>query len=355
MATRADDRYIPIDQRDQSTVRALILPRTSKPGGAEDDVKSQVEQSLQFIQQMGWKLIHPEDPYKYMDTKSGMKRVRRPALDQAHKMAEREEVDVIVCLDPKRLNRKPDRRYWAIYVAERFGAEFRFVVYPETRGKLPDDEAAYLKRAFEDWQAEREAKDIVDRLTPAKLMRHELGLPHGGSNGPNYGYKAGIRGYKTLRGGGQGRPMGLLTWEIDEPRADVIRWLFATVDETDIKELSYRGLAKALETGIWRGKPTPIGRAPTATGRGQWGTQQVKDYLRNGKYAGVGRNLRYQVLPDKVRDMKTHEVFDTTRTTLRAEDETYPVSVEAIPADHHGHQRVEPGTREARQAKRREQ
>jgi hypothetical protein len=52
--------------------------------------------------------------------------------------------------------------------------------------------------------------------------------------------------------------------------------------------------------------------------------------LRNGKYAGVGQNLRYQVLIGKIRDAKTNEVYETSRTTFRTEG-TYPVSPEAIP------------------------
>jgi site-specific DNA recombinase len=323
-------RYIPIDDRiPQSTVRALILARTSNPGGGPADVESQVDQSLAFVRAMGWTLIHPDDLYFYTDAKSGMRRVRRPALTAALKMAQQDKVDVIVCLKLARIDRKAPRRSWAIETAAQFGVEFRFVNHAETRGRLPEGELAELQRFIEDMYDEREAKEIAARLSPGKLKRYEQGLPHGGRAGPLYGYAEGQRRYKSDRTDGRGRPMGLLTWVIDESKAapmaaskaEWVRRLVDTVDQTDIRNLSLRGLARWLED---KG-------APTATGEGHWSAKQVYNLLRNGKYAGVGRNLRYEVIWDQHRDRSTHEVAADSQTKLRDKDKTYDVSTTAVP------------------------
>jgi DNA invertase Pin-like site-specific DNA recombinase len=203
-------RYIPIDEREpQSSVRALILARASDPSAPLADLESQVRQSLAFVKAMGWTLIHPDDPYAYADTKSGTHRVRRPALTQTLKMAQQDKVDVIVCLKLARIDRKAPRRVWAMETAAQFGVEFRFVNHPQTRGRLPEGELAAMQRFIEDMYDEREAKEIVERLSPGKLQRYVDGLPHGGSTGPDYGYAPGERRYK------RGKPMGLLTWVED--------------------------------------------------------------------------------------------------------------------------------------------
>src|SRR5262249_31453042 len=175
--------YIPIDERDPSTVRALILARTSNPSGTQEDVESQVRQCCTFIKEMGWYLIHPDNFYAFAETKSGMRQVRRTVLKKVLAMAQREEVDVIVCLKLARMDRQPPRRWAAIQMAKDAGADFRFVNHPATRGKLPDGEVADLQRFIEDMYDKREAKEIVDRLSPGKLARYTQGLPHGGRAG----------------------------------------------------------------------------------------------------------------------------------------------------------------------------
>jgi len=312
---------VPIDERDPNTVRALILARTSNPSGTQEDVESQVDQVYAFIRTMGWHLIHPDDLYAYAETKSGMRQVRRPVLKQVLRMAQQDKVDVIVCLKLARIDRKPPKRYHAMQAAADFGVEFRFVNHPETRGRLPEGEAAELKRFIEDMYDEREAKEIVARLSPGKRKRYEQGLPHGGRAGALYGYADGVRRYKGEHEGRQGRPLGLLTWVIDADKAAWVRWLFKTADETDIHDLSLRGLARALET---RG-------APTATGAGNWSAKQVYNLLRNGKYGGKGENLRYQVTWAQYTDSATHEVYDTSQVRMR-EGGTFPVPTSAVPA-----------------------
>ena len=324
MTTTSTERtvYVPIDERDPATVRALILARTSNPSGTQEDVESQVDQCYAFIQKMGWHLIHPDDRYAYAETKSGMRPVRRPVLKEVLRMAQQDKVDVIVCLKLSRIDRKAPRRYYVMQLAADYGVEFRFVNHPETRGKLPEGEVAELKRFIEDMYDEREAREIVARLSPGKLKRYEQGLPHGGRGGALYGYADGVRRYKGEHEGRQGRPLGLLTWVIDADKAAWVRWLFKTADETDIHDLSLRGLAGDLET---RGAPMATG------GSGHWSAKQVYNMLRNGKYAGKGQNLRYEITWGKYTDSATHEVYDNFQVRMR-EGGTYPVPTSAVPA-----------------------
>jgi hypothetical protein len=100
---------------------------------------------------------------------------------------------------------------------------------------------------------EKEARVIVDRLMPGRLVRYQQGLPHGGGHGPDYGYREGERRYKLGRDGRKGRPLGCLTWAVDEPKARWIRLLFDTVDTTDVTDLSYRKLAARMER--WARRP----------------------------------------------------------------------------------------------------
>jgi predicted Zn-ribbon and HTH transcriptional regulator len=67
--------YVPLEERDPSTVRAVILSRKSS-NGDEEEVKSQVEECQKFIEQRGWKLV--ADPYQYAEIgKSGRRNVVR--------------------------------------------------------------------------------------------------------------------------------------------------------------------------------------------------------------------------------------------------------------------------------------
>ena len=79
---------VPIDERDAASVRALILARTSDPGGNKEDVESQIAQCLKLIADEGWRLIHPDDPAAYVETASGMKNVERPVLDEVLRLGQ---------------------------------------------------------------------------------------------------------------------------------------------------------------------------------------------------------------------------------------------------------------------------
>jgi Recombinase zinc beta ribbon domain/Recombinase len=151
-------------------------------------------------------------------------------------------------------------------------------------------------------------------LTPGRQRRHELGLPHGGRVAGHglYGYAEGER---------KGTRKGLLTWTLDEEKAQHVRDLFALVDATDVTDLSLRGLARDLE---WR-------HVPTATREGNWSAKQVYNLLRNGKYAGLGRNYRYTTGWGRFTDEATGEVYETPQVKLCPTDETYAVPATAIP------------------------
>ena len=108
------------------------------------------------------------------ETKSGMRQVRRPVLKQVLGMAQRGEVNIILCLKLARIDRRMPMRYAAMQTAKEYGVEFRFVNHPETRGKLPEGEMANLQRFMDDMYDEREAKEIVARCPPASRSATSL-------------------------------------------------------------------------------------------------------------------------------------------------------------------------------------
>lgn len=315
------EQYIPIDERDPASVRAVILARTSNPGGSADDVESQIAQCRAFLARMGWTLIHPDGSLAYIETKTGVRQVRRPVLDSVLALAQQGALDVIVTTTPARIARKKSLRYAAIETASRFGCEFRFAARAESAGKYPGGIDGLLEQFKDDLFDAEEARVIVERTTPGRLARYAQGLPHGGRTGPDYGYAEGERRYKQGRDGRRGRPLGCLTWEIDEPKARWVRWLFECVDTTDLSDLSYRKLAALLEAA----------GAPTATGRGHWSATQISRMLHNGKYGAAGQNLRNRVEWGSFIRSDTREVFEEYRVRERPDAERYPISPDACP------------------------
>lgn len=322
MASKKDRiRYIPIDERDRSTVRAVILARSSNPGARPEDMESQVTQCADFIRDMGWRLAFP--PYSFTESKTGMRNVERPVLDKVLKLAMDDEIDVIVCLRLARIDRRPGRRYQAVETARDYGVEFRFPKYAADRGRYPGGVAGLLEQFRDDIVDEQEAKNIHERMNPGRMRRFEDGLPHGGANGPNYGYTPGERSATR-----HGRPKGVLKWEVDEEKAQWVRWMYTWVDEHAPAEVSLRGMARELDR---RGVLTP-------TGGREWAATQIKHILRNPKYCGRGRNLRYAFSWSEDRDQDTKLVrevmnkVDRLRDPVEWEKNTLPISPEAIPA-----------------------
>ncbi len=316
MANNARIDYIPIDQRDPASVRAVILARSSDPGAKAEDMRGQIEKVKNFVEQMGWTLSF--DAYTFAESRSGMRNVTRPVLDEVLKLAIQGAVDVIVCSEMERVARNKMRRYQAIQTALDYGVEFRFVQFAKDRGKLPDDSGTRMYLNFLEEYGAAEAEKIADRLMPAKMLRFEEGLPHGRL----YGYAPGER-----RKGKHGKPMGLLTWVINEGEAKHVRWMFDQVDVQPPAEVSLRRMARELDL---KGVATPRG-SPA------WSASQVRSILRNPKYCGRGKNLRYGSDWGKKRDPETNIVrdvqskFDRMNDQERWESETYPVLPTAIP------------------------
>jgi DNA invertase Pin-like site-specific DNA recombinase len=307
------ERYVPIDERDPTTVRAVILARSSDPGSKPEDMRSQVDQCQEFIERHGWRLI--ADPYAYTEAKSGMRNVSRPVLDEVLALAVNGVVDVIVCRELERVARNKMRRYQAIQTALDYGVEFRFANLPPD-GRLPDDPANRMYLAFLEEFGAMEAERIVERLTPGRLQRFRDGLPHGGSNGPSYGYAEGERAR-----GKHGREKGVLNWMENPETARWVRWLYDTADQTDIADLSLRGLARELER---RGVAAPSGGA-------HWSATAVQRILREPKYAGRGRAYRYQTAHLPRRDQDSRKVRERRSISVRSLDETYPIPESTVP------------------------
>ncbi len=312
--------YIPLDQRDPAGVRAAILARSSDPGAKADDMREQVLQCREFIAAMGWPLV-PDDRV-FTEAKSGIRNVARPVVDAVLALAARGEIDVIVTREWERVARVSARRHQIVMTAADFGVEFRFANLAATQGRMPDTLESRITRAVLEELGQAERDKIVERLTPAKLRRHADGLPHSGPNGPLYGYAEGER-----RIGKHGKPMGLLTWVIDEPKTAWVRWLYDTVDALAPADVSLRGLAGELER---RG-------VPTSTGRGRWSETQVQRILTNSKYCGQGRNLRWFVQWDREKHPRTGivreqaTVHDRMRDAEAWQNETYKIAAGAIP------------------------
>ncbi|MGO8948944.1 MAG: recombinase family protein [Ktedonobacterales bacterium] len=310
--TTNQTELIPIDQRDPASVRAVILARSSDPGAKPEDMKTQIDRCVAFIAKMGWTLV--ADPNTYAESRTGMHNVAHPKLDAVLKLAIAHAIDVIVCSELDRIDRKEELRYYAIYTAHEYGVDFRFENMPPD-GKMPEDIMGKMYMNIMQLFGEIEANRIHERLWPAKQARYEAGLPHGGRAGPLYGYASGER---TL--GKHGKPMGLISWVIDEDKAYWVRWLFDQVDQAEPGTVSLRRLAKEMQN-----------RAPTSTGEGDWCAKQISNILRNGKYAGLGRSLRWQSERTQQQDADTYMVHDKTKISLRAAAETFPIPVTAIP------------------------
>ena len=122
--------------------------------------------------------------------------------------------------------------------------------------------------------------------------------------------------------------MGVLKWEIEESKAQWVRWMFDWVDSHPPAEVSLRGMARELDR---RGVLTP-------TGGREWAASQIKGILKNPKYCGRGRNLRYSSYWSQDRDPETKLVrevmykVDRLKDPAEWESSTLPISPDAIPA-----------------------
>src|SRR5690348_3190623 len=305
--------YVPIDKRDQASVRAVILARTSNPGARDDDVETQVSRAEELIARKGWRLVR--DRRAFAEKRSGRRNVERPVLDAVLALAQHDEIDVIVCSEFERVSRVKMRRWAAIATALEFGVEFRFAnLLPN--GKLPDTREGRMYLSMAEEFGEMEAERIRERTEPGLARRRAAGLPGSGSAGPPYGYK--------WRPKGEGQ-RSYTAYDEDKSKADILRDLYRRVD-TD-ERASLRRLAQELDG---RGIPTP-------SGRGKWTATTIDRMLRNPIYCGRGRLLRWKTWYEPEQNDETHRVKDQPKRTDRLRDkkawaeETLPFAPGAVP------------------------
>jgi DNA invertase Pin-like site-specific DNA recombinase len=304
--------YIPIDDREPATVRAVILARKSDYG-SDDDVASQVEACKDFIARKGWHLV--ADPYDFAEKgKTGMHRVRRPALDAVLSLIEQRRVDVVVARELERVARKSELRAVILASAQRLGAEFRFANLPPD-GTLPDDLTSRMARPILEAFGELEADRIRERTWGGRVRRFEAGLPGSGRGGPPYGFawRPKAADQKSYTG-----------YVLLPEEAERLRSWYERLDSDET--LTVRRLATELgEQG-----------APTPTGAGRWTATTVARLLRNPIYCGRGRLLRYHVTSKDVQ-WESGEVYmerqirDRARDKAAWDDETLPFAEGVIP------------------------
>lgn len=311
MAKKTLTTFVPVEERDPATVRAVILARKSSTG-VESDVQSQVEACQQFIERKGWTLI--ADPYKYTEIgKSGRYNVERKVLESVVLLAERREVDVIVAREPERLSRKSEQRTFYMEYCKRYSVEWRFANLPPD-GKLPDSLEGRIVGSVLEYFGEIEAERIAERMTPGRERRYAAGLPAGGRTGAPYGFKwrpkePDDKTYSAF---------------IEDPdQAPIVREIYSRL-ATD-EHASARGLARELtERGV-----------PSATGS-HWNGTAIIEMVRNPVYCGRGRRKRWQTArEEKVNEatgrMHNYAVVRDRMLGSDYEQETYPLAEGSVP------------------------
>jgi DNA invertase Pin-like site-specific DNA recombinase len=228
--------FVALDDLDPSTVRVAILARSSNPGSKPEDMTEQVKQCQEFIDAMHWP--QPPEAFIFTEAKSGIRQVARPILEEVLSLAQRRVIDVVVCRELERVDRIKTRRYMVIEQLLQFGVELRFANLVATKGKLPDTLESRMYRVFLEEMGEFERNKTVERLSGGTRRRLIDGLPHGGGGKTLYGYLPGERRIS------HGREAGCLTWVEDPEKAGQLRWLYDTVDATDIADISLRSLAR---------------------------------------------------------------------------------------------------------------
>src|SRR5258708_6490334 len=163
--------HIPLDKREPSSVRAVILARESDPNSPAAPLESQVLECEKFIARMGWpsSALPP-----FIERKSGYHNVERPALDAIERLIQQRQVDVVVLLNWERLARKEERRYAALYLARKFGVEYRFVEFA-LAGKLDESPMAKVYNSVLQVMGEFERIKITERTALGRLFRSYLG------------------------------------------------------------------------------------------------------------------------------------------------------------------------------------
>src|SRR5260221_6932086 len=224
-------------------------------------------------------------------------------------LAERHEIDVIVCREPDRLARETIQRHTIIGTARKLGVEVRFACYPPD-GVLPDTMEAKIVAAVTDQLIEYERKKIIERTWPKRLERLQKRIPGTGRGGrPPYGYAWPLVGGKEDH----------TRWDIRADEAERMRSWYTRLD-TD-EALTLRALIMELNTA----------HVPTPSGIGRWTATTLSRMLSNPLYCGQGRVHRWRAVYEKVTQEGTGRVFDGRINTLPPDALTYAVAEGAIP------------------------
>jgi DNA invertase Pin-like site-specific DNA recombinase len=284
--------FTPIDGRDPSTVRAVILARVSDPNATDDTVKSQITPCEQFIARMGWRHCGT-----YADKRSGIYRVRREAFEEVEDLIRRREIDVVVVLNWERLDRRDDARKAAVYMAERYGVEYRFVEF-KPDGKLANTPEAKAYAGFKQLFGEIQRDYIVANTQRGRQDRVDQGIPGGGSDGPPYGMRDATP-----------EDAPLIRYAREDTEADRLLWMFQRVDGDE--RVTGRSLARELNARGWytrRGK--------------KWSNKTLLQKLHNPRYCGRGRINRWEVSHPPMTDEDTGKNLDVRRVRPRDPKQT---------------------------------
>ena len=249
--------HVPLDQRDPSTVRSVVLARVSDHGARDITVESQIDACNAFIATMGWPkpVIGP-----YSDKRSGIYNEQRDGLEAVEEHLRRREVDVVVVLNWDRLARVEERRHAAMYLAKRYGAEYCFAEL-EPDGKRPDTLEAKIIASVMEVVGEITRQQILANTRRGRLKRALQGIPIGGRGGAPYGFRYAKEGEEFS------------VWMPDEVEAPRLLWMFEQMANDE--RMSVRRLAIELNERGWR----------TREGK-DWSPSSVRDKIRNPVYCG---------------------------------------------------------------------
>lgn len=217
---------------------------------------------------------------EFKDDVSGRK-LDRDGLEEACRMLEADEADVLVTWKFDRLHRNYVNSVLLRDRIRRAGKEIHYAQTRQVSGKTARER---LPEDLQFLMAEIDADDIVERTTGGKRRKIQSGKWLG-LNRPPYGY----------RKVGQGRNASL---EIDEEQAAIVRLIFEwyVVGENDSGPMTTRQVTNKLTS---MSVPTPQDRFPNLShmkkrGYAQWSRGTVYQILRYTTYNGVFYQYRYK-------------------------------------------------------------
>lgn len=212
--------------------RGVIYARVSTDEQARDgtSLDNQVDESLKYAQAKG---IHIPPEFIFREDFSG-KTLERPELDKVRALLKAGAADALIIYKTNRQDRSDWGINYLIFLQElkSWGVEF----HKSETGRQIDlqDDTQILIEGIEGWQAGKDRKDTVEKLTKGKRKKVEQGSPIVYSRPPY--------GYISAKAGKEWR------LEILEPQAQVVRFIYHWYvfgDETT-PPMSSRAIAKRL-------------------------------------------------------------------------------------------------------------